>query len=180
MPKTKPPKTIEDLYALPPETRAELIEGEIYMVPAPFVPHQRIVRNLYDGLAGFARGKRLGEVLFSPVDVVLSRGCVLQPDLVFVSRQRASIVRDRIEGAPDLVVEVLSPSSDVRDRKVKRDLYARHGVPEHWIVDPDARTVEALVLRDGAYALLAIFEAGDVVDTETLPGLKLPVARVFE
>lgn len=177
---TKRPKTIDDLGALPPETRAELIEGDIFMSPTPNLRHQRIVANLYRHLDAHVRSRRLGEVFLSPIDVILAPDAVAEPDVVFVSSARRSILRQWIEGAPDLAVEVLSPSTNVRDRVVKRDLYARHGVPEYWIVDPDARTVEVLKLAGGAYALHAVFEPGDTIASPVLPDLRLAVEAVLE
>jgi Uma2 family endonuclease len=176
---TKRAKTLDDLRALPPETRAELIGGDIFMSPTPNLRHQRIVANLYRSLDAHVRSRRLGEVFLSPIDVILAPDAVAEPDIVFVSSARRSILRQWIEGVPDLAIEVLSPSTNVRDRVVKRDLYARHGVPEYWIVDPDARTVEILKLSGPAYALHAVFESGDTITSPVLPDLRLAVEAVF-
>lgn len=177
---TKVPNTVDDLMKLPPETRAELIEGEIFMSPSPNAHHQRVVRNIVEGLLPFLRQHPIGSLFFAPLDVVLSRTVVVQPDVLFLSSARGHIVGDRIEGAPDLAVEVVSPGTDVRDRTVKRGLYARHGVREYWIVELDARTVEVLTLKGNEYALHAVFEPGDTITSQILAGLQLPLDPLFE
>ncbi len=174
----KRPKTIDDLMRLPPETRAELIEGEIFMSPAPHPKHQMAIGNIFRGVENQAREGGWGRVFVAPVDVVLEDE-VVEPDVLFIATSRLGIVRDRIEGAPDLVVEVLSPSTEVRDRVVKRALYAKNGIREYWIVDVDAKSVEVLKLAGTAYGLHAVFEAGDRITSPVLPGLSLPVADVF-
>jgi Uma2 family endonuclease len=122
------------------------------VTPAPKVRHQQVLLRLAQVLGDLA--DRAGDVaLFAPVDVVLADHSVVQPDLVYVRAARAAIVRDRIEGAPDLVVEVLSPGTARRDLGEKLRLYAEVGVAEYWLVDPDARTFEFLVLRDGSYTV---------------------------
>jgi Uma2 family endonuclease len=140
--------TYDDYAALPDDgSRYELYEGELIMMPSPRPRHQVVIGNLYMLMAEHVSGHGLGQVYLSPIDVILSRITVLQPDLVHIERVRLGIVTERaIEGAPTLVVEVLSPSTDARDRGVKQALYARYGVPFYWIVDPEARTVQALRL----------------------------------
>lgn len=177
--RTRPRKTLADLYALPDEARAELIDGEILMAPAPTPWHQRVSGRIFTHVGAFVRARRLGELYYSPIDVVLPSGNVVQPDLVFVATRNARIVRDRIEGVPDLLVEIVSPSNPERDRFVKRDLYARAGVAEYWIVDPDAKAIEVLRLAAQAYEPAGYFEAGESLGSATFPGLALPVADLF-
>jgi Uma2 family endonuclease len=145
--------TYDDYAALPDDGhRYELYEGELVTMPSPRPRHQVVIGNLYMLMAEHVRDHRLGDVYLSPIDVILSRITVLQPDLVYVERARLGLVTERaIEGAPTLVVEVLSPSTDARDRGVKQALYARYGVPFYWIVDPEARTVQALRLGGDSY-----------------------------
>jgi len=141
--------TYDDYAALPDDGRRyELYEGElIAMTPAPRPRHQQVIGNLHLLMAEHVRRHGLGEVFVSPIDVILSRITVLQPDLVYLDAARLQFVTDRaIEGAPTLVVEVLSASTEARDRGAKQALYARYGVPYYWIVDPAARTVQALRL----------------------------------
>lgn len=149
--------TYDDYAALPDDGRRyELYEGELIMTPSPRPRHQVVIGNLHMLMAEHVRAHGLGQVYLSPIDVILSRITVLQPDLVYIERARLEIVTERaIEGAPTLVVEVLSPSTDARDRGVKQALYARYGVPFYWIVDPDARTVQALRLSGESYEAVA-------------------------
>jgi Uma2 family endonuclease len=145
--------TYADYAAIPADGRRyELHEGELSVTPAPGTRHQQVVGNLYLALRHHVDAGPGGRVFVSPIDCILSDTSVVQPDIVYVARAREAVVTERgIEGAPTLVVEVLSPSTAAVDRAVKRQLYARHGVPYYWIVDPDARRIEAYVLTEGAY-----------------------------
>jgi len=171
--------TYADLVKLPPDLhRHEILEGEWFMTPAPVPDHQRVVRNIIILLDAHAEALDLGEVLGSPVDCLLSRYTVLEPDVVFVARDRAAIVRKKyIKGAPDLVVEVSSPSTAAIDRGRKLALYRRYGVREYWIVDLFARVVE--VHEFGRRAVTRIHKEGQRFETACLPGLKVSVDEVF-
>jgi Uma2 family endonuclease len=160
--------------SLPEGTLAEFIGGEILMSPSPKTRHQRLVWRLGPALDDAVRQARRGEVFVAPFDVHLPSGDVVQPDVLFVSTARSAIVQDWIRGAPDLVVEVLSPETRQRDLDVKSELYARNGVAEAWLVDPDASTVE--VRRAGAVVRLA---APDVLAPPLLPGFTLTLADLF-
>jgi len=173
--------TYDDYAALPDDGhRYELHEGELVMTPSPRTRHQVIVGNLHLMLAEHVQRHGLGEVFVSPIDVILSRISVLQPDLVYVEQARLGIVTERaIEGAPTLVVEVLSPSTDRRDRIVKQALYAQYGVVHYWIVDPAAQMVDALRLRDGAYEILGRLDGAVPVSLPPLTDLPLDPAAVW-
>ena len=147
--------TYEDYAALPDDgQRYELHEGELSVTPAPGTRHQGTIGNLYLLLRPYVDARSLGSVWLSPVDVILSAATVVQPDLVYVATDRASLVSERaIEGPPSLVVEVVSPSTLAIDRKTKLELYARHRIPFYWIVDPATRTIEAWELVGAAYRL---------------------------
>jgi Uma2 family endonuclease len=149
--------TYADYAALPDDGRRyELHDGELSVTPAPAPRHQRIAGNLYAMLRAHIESRRLGALLFAPVDCILSDTTVVQPDLVFVEAARTSRISERaIEGAPTLAIEVLSPSSETIDRRRKLDLYARHGIPYYWIVDPAARLIEAHALVGDRYGLAA-------------------------
>lgn len=177
---TRARKTVADYLALPDEPRVELLGGEFYMSPSPNWIHQRIVVNLTVKLDGHVRPRNLGKVCCSPFDCVLSREDVAQPDVLFIATANLGKIRDRLYGAPDLAVEVLSAANAERDRIVKRDLYATHGVREYWIVDPETRTVEVLALENGAWRLHAIFGIGDALDSPMMKELRLPVSEIFE
>ena len=145
--------TYADLAATPADgKRYELHEGEISMTAAPRPRHQLVVGNLYLVLAEYVRRLNLGEILLSPIDVILAEITVLEPDLVYVDRERLTRVSDRgIERAPTLVIEVLSPSTAATDRGIKFQLCARYGVPYYWIVDADARIIESYRLVGKTY-----------------------------
>ena len=123
------------------------------MSPAPNPEHQRIVSKLWKQLDAFVEERGLGEVFFSPVDVVLTQRRVVQPDVLFIAQNRLGIVKEHIDGAPDLVMEVVSEGSRRRDRIEKKALYEQFGLAEYWIVDPDRRTIEVFTLVKGVYRL---------------------------
>jgi len=154
--------TYADYAAIPEDGRRyELRDGELSLMPAPGTRHQAILRDLLGILNEHVKRGGLGVIFPAPVDCILADTTVLQPDLVFVDAARRARVTERgIEGAPTLVVEILSPSTAGTDRTVKAGLYARHGVPWYWIVDPETRTIEALALRGGAYEPASRLEAG--------------------
>ena len=173
--------TYQDYLKTPDDVRYELIEGElVVMEPAPTTSHQRILVNLTLLLAPFVRDHGLGEVLIAPTDVYLSDTNVLQPDLIFVTAARASIITERdVHGAPDLVVEIASPSTRRRDRGIKMDLYARHGVAEYWLMEPAAAIVETLRLEDERMASAGRYERAETFTTPLFPGLAVDLTKVF-
>lgn len=173
--------TYDDYCQLPDDGyRWEVLEGCMVREPAPRPLHQVIVGNLFRMLDGAAHRDRLGLVVASPLDVVLSEENVVQPDLVFIPSDRLSIVREKnIGGAPALIVEVLSPATHSRDRAVKRNVYERFGVREYWIVDPDRRTVERLVLAGDRYADPVTLSEGDTFSSPLFPGLEIEVRQIF-
>ena len=135
--------TYEDYRAAPADNRYELLDGALIMVPAPNTKHQRVSRELSTRLDRFINDQALGELFYAPCDVLLSETVVVQPDLLFVSREREhTITAENVRGAPDLVIEILSPATADKDRGVKREIYGRHGVTEYWLVDPVAETVQ--------------------------------------
>lgn len=175
------PHTYRDYLNTPDDIRYELIEGELLvMEPAPTTSHQRVLINLTLMLAPFARDHGLGEVLISPTDVYLSDTNVLQPDLLFVSAARASIITERdTHGAPDLVVEIASPNTRRRDRGIKMEIYARYGVAEYWLVDPATGTVETLRLDEGQMVTTGSYGGSDTFATPLLPGLAVDLKKIF-
>lgn len=148
--------TYKEYEALPADGRRyEIHDGELSVTPAPSPLHQRISGNLNDILRQHVKARHLGEVFYAPIDCILSETTIVQPDLVYLDAARLPLVSARgIEGAPTLAVEILSPSTTLIDRSTKLQLYARHGVPYYWIVDPEARTIEAYSLSEGAYQLV--------------------------
>ena len=174
--------TYEDWLRLPDDGFLyEVLDGELYISPPPFIPHQRSVGRLSTRMFLFAEEHGLGEVLQAPTGVRLPGQPVpVQPDILFVSLDRKGIVgKEYVEGAPDLVVEVLSPSNWHLDRKEKFQAYRSAGVREYWIVDPRARTVEVFVLEEGSYTLIAKLGAGDTVRSRVLSGFEVNVGDIF-
>lgn len=165
------------------DKRYELLDGEIVMVPSPTTGHQRVSRNLEFLLVTFVRAHRLGEVFDAPFDVVFGEGAtreVAQPDLVFVSSERRSIITEHaIEGAPDLVVEILSPGSEAVDRGYKRALYARYGVAEYWIVDPKAKVIEVYGLGPSGFEPRGRYQPRHQFASPLFSDLRLPLEEVF-
>jgi Uma2 family endonuclease len=176
----KPRKTVEDFLKLPEGSLAELIDGELLMTPSPRPTHQRIVANILFAMESFLRAHpSVGTLHLSPLDVHLPSGDIVEPDLIYVSKARTHIVQDWIRGAPDLLIEVVSPVHPERDLFVKRNLYARNGVLEYWIVQPDDKAVEVLRLSDAVYQPAGWFRSGEIVTTPLLPGFLLPVDAIF-
>lgn len=173
--------TYADWCRLPDDGRLyEILEGELYVSPPPSIDHQRAVRNLAFRLAEYLRRTGAGEVLFAPTGVKLSEDDVPEPDVVLVLREHAGrIGKQAIEGAPDLVVEILSPGTARRDVSTKRAIYQRHGVPEYWIVDPEGRAIEVLVLRAGRYERTGLYSTGETLRSPLLAGFEMEVAEVF-
>jgi Uma2 family endonuclease len=176
--------TYED-YVLFPEDgqRHEILDGEHYVTPSPTWDHQGAVGNLYLKLTPFVRERQLGKVGFAPFDVLLSEHDVVQPDLFFISTERQSILTEaNAQGAPDLVIEVLSGSTQRRDGTLKRDRYEGFGVREYWMVDPVRRTVRIYRRKATGFGDPALLSAaaGDVLTTPLLAGLEIRVSEIFE
>ena len=173
--------TYEDYRNTSDDERCELLDGEFIMAPAPSIGHQRIDTRLVSSLHTFVKERCLGEVLCPPCDVVLSNTNVVQPDLLFVSREREHILRggDNVQGAQDLVVEILSPSTAARDKSLKRDLYAKHGVLEYWLVDPVAQTITVMTPGEDGFETAAAYGRSQTLTSPTLPGLALNLDDLF-
>jgi Uma2 family endonuclease len=175
--------TYEDYLLFPDDgKRHEIIEGDHYITPAPNTKHQRASGNLFIVLSSFARRHKLGEVFDAPYDVVLSEENVVQPDLVFVSAGRATTVTEyNIQGAPDLVIEIVSEATRKKDEVTKRKLYERFRVREYWIVDPELETVKVFRLVKRSYVRVAelTHEGQKMVTTPLLPGFRLRLGDIF-
>jgi Uma2 family endonuclease len=176
----RPRVSYSDLERQPEDGRRyEIYDGEVFVVPAPVPLHQRAVRRLLRILDEYAAAHG-GEVLGSPIDIVFSEYDVLQPDLVYFSAERHHLVPDKlpIRSAPDLVVEVLSPSTSDTDRGRKLQTFARFGVPEYWIVDPEAPSLEVLALAGSQYQLRSRARGGEAVRSATLHQLTFELWRL--
>ena len=171
--------TYEEYYRLDDDKRYEIINGELLMSPAPDTWHQTWLSQLHVLLTLFVKGKRLGRVFIAPVDVVLDQENTVQPDLIFVAAANVDIVQRRaLFGVPDLLVEMVSPSSVRRDRYDKRELYARFGVKEYWIGDPANRAFEILTLAAGRYELHSSAEERGKVSSLLLPGFEFDLSEL--
>ena len=161
--------------------RYEIVDGKMIMPPSPNLEHQTILGQLHFLMYQFLNEHNLGRVWVAPLDVLVQREPLRtrQPDLLFVSSERASILGQIIEGGPDLVVEILSPSNTRAAMDEKLSDYARLGVRECWIVAPEGRTIEALELSEGKWQRLEIYGLGDTLRSQVLEGLELPVAEIF-
>jgi Uma2 family endonuclease len=173
--------TFDETLAELPESNqpTELWDGELIMSPSPSFFHQDIVAHFYKLLDAWVRERRLAKTAISPLDMVLTQRDVTQPDVMFISNDRLGILTDRVRGAADLVVEVISLGSRRRDRIDKRDLYEQHGVKEYWIIDPEARTVEVLSLESGAYKLAGRWKPSETAPSALLPGFAVSVDKLF-
>lgn len=170
--------TYDDLASLPDDQRYEIIDGELYVSPAPTRRHQLVAKRLMMAFLELEK-QRIATVWFAPLDLILSPTRVVQPDLMVVRWGRQSIVAEHgIVGPPDIVVEVLSPSTTKHDRTTKRRFYARNRIPEYWLVDPEAESVELLrLLDDGlSYRQAGWFGAGDRI---RIFDLELDVGPLF-
>lgn len=172
--------TYDDLAEMPDDgKRYELLEGEIVVSPAPVRNHQWAVFQMGQYL-GKAQDAGLGEVYVAPFEVYFDEHNAAQPDVLFVRRERLHIITEaRVEGAPDLVVEVLSPSTRRRDLRVKMQIYARFGVPYYWLVDAGDRTVQPYELTGGHYTSQPLLHPGDTLACPLFPGIALDVAALF-
>ena len=171
-------------YFMTPETviPQELIFGAVRVADAPFVSHQRVVLNLTIALYTHAKAEGAGEVLLAPIDVILDqdRGLVLQPDIVFISTARMDIVRDRIYGAPDLVVEVLSPHPRIGRLDERVRWFAAYGVPEIWLYHQPGRRLDILRCANGAVQSRQTCGWTDTVGSTALPNLSGTVRSLVE
>jgi len=170
------PYRMRDYERLPDEPRCELIFGRYVVSPAPLVRHQIVVALVWQHLERFARESQ-GLAVLAPVDVVIADHSAVQPDVLYVARERRNIVTDRVEGPPDLVVEVLSPGSAWRDRGEKLKLYAEGRVREYWIVDPAEKQIEFLINDDGRFVV--VLAADNAYRSPAIEGLSLDLAAFW-
>ena len=173
--------TYEQYAALDDGQRYEVVDGVLYMTPAPNIAHQKAVMRFVYYFMSYVEFSGLGNVFIAPCDVELAPNIVVQPDvLVVLKAHKERIKKTRIIGAPDLVVEVSSPGTATYDRRGKYDVYARAGVQEYWLVDPVARVVEVLSLEDGVYQSLGVFEDQNMVISKVVPAIsEVPATKFF-
>jgi Uma2 family endonuclease len=176
----RPRVSYTDLVQHPEDGRRyEIYDGEVFVVPSPLPLHQIVADNIYLLLREYANVHG-GVAITAPLDIAFTEYDVVQPDVVFFSEPRRHLVRLRevIRHAPDLVVEVLSSSTESTDRGRKLQTFARFGVPEYWIVDPTAPSIEVLLLKGADYQLQSQATIGQTLVSATLPELRLPIDRI--
>jgi Uma2 family endonuclease len=176
------PLTVRDLDDLPEDdqVRYEVIDGELYMSPFPFVPHQRAATNLLIILGSYLEQHPIGQVFISNTKVVLDELTGVGPDLVFIAEKHlGGLKRDGFYGPPDLMVEVTS-SKPKLDRVIKYRKYASAGIPNYWIIDPDARTLEAFQLKGKNYVLRKTARDSETFSPKLFPGLSIALSRLWE
>ena len=176
--------TYDDFVLFPDDgKRHELIDGEHYVTPSPNTKHQTVSSNLFLLIGSWLEAHPIGRVFYAPYDVVFSEFDVAEPDLLYLSNERAAgiITPQHVRGAPDIVVEIASPGTRQRDETVKRRLYERSAVSEYWVVDPEVDVVRIYqrTAEGFARAVELTREAGDVLTTPLLPGLEMPLSRIF-
>jgi Uma2 family endonuclease len=180
--------TYDDLQRLPDDhMRHELIDGEHYVTPAPSPKHQRVLGRVYFHICSYLEEHPLGRAYFAPFDVVFTQIDCVEPDMLYVSREREErqLTEKNLAGAPDLVVEVLSPSTKRVDEGAKLRLYERFGVPEYWVFDAEAEKVRVYRLKDGRLELFAELSrrqgtSVQILSTPLLPGLEIPLDKIFD
>jgi Uma2 family endonuclease len=171
--------TYEHYCLLPEGDRRELIEGELLVTPAPSEKHQRYSGNIEFELRKYLEESPVGVLYHAPFDVILDTHNVVQPDvLIILQANRSRIVSEGLRGAPDLVIEILSPGTSSRDLVYKRHIYHRFKVPEYWIVDPERDQLHVLTWQEKEYAS-TLKEATETVSSSLLPGLELQLSKVL-
>ena len=177
---TKAKYTYEDYLNTPEGERYELLDGELILVASPNEEHQIASIELASLMHYHAKAGDLGMVFHAPFDIVFSDTEVVQPDIMFISKEREHIrTAANVRGAPDMVVEILSPSSVSRDWNYKRELYAKYGVEEYWIADPVHKMVSVMRLKDGILELAGTYVEGDTVVSTALEGFSVGVGEIF-
>jgi Uma2 family endonuclease len=161
--------------------RCEMLDGDIIPVPIPAIRNQAISLRFASALLQYVDSRGLGRVLPAPCSVVLSNKIVMQPDIVFIKNERRGLIGKRsLQGAPDLVVEVLSPDVRKKDFRLKKRIYERFGVQEYWLVDPDAAAVETMIWSELGYISISGFDKSDKLSSPLLPNLNLDLSGAFE
>lgn len=172
--------TYDDYVRLPEGAPYQLLGGKLVMTPAPSTKHQTVVQNIFLLLSGFLGSAEKGKIFLAPVDVFFSPTDICQPDVLYILPNRLSIIaEDKVNGAPDLIVEVLSPSTAYYDLRKKYKLYEQYGVREYWIADPMENSLEVYELRNGRFVLADRQEGTGEIASRLLPDFSVRLADVF-
>jgi len=169
----------QDYLQLPEDKRYEIIDGDLFMVPSPNEAHQRILLTLSTTLLNYVKKNKLGYIYCAPFDVLFSEEDIAQPDIIFVTNENRKIItKDNIKGAPDLLVEILSPSTSKRDMGIKKKLYARHGVREYWIIDPEREMVDVFSLKGREFESKR-YGVQDCLSSSVIKDMTIEVKEIF-
>lgn len=172
--------TYSDYYKLDDDKRYEVLEGELIMTPAPLYIHQKIQSKLGFILQNYVNEKNIGEILFSPLDVVLSKTNVLQPDIIYISNDNRKIIQKRgLFGPPDMVVEIISPSTTHRDLQVKKTIYEKFNINEFWVAYPDEKILENYIIKDMRYELFSSVITTGIIKSQALND-ELEIGNIWE
>jgi len=170
----------EDYFSLPDTNRyVELSDGRIIMPPHPTFSHQEALKRLFLRLQAYVEKNNLGIVQIAPLPVRLWPGKIREPDIFFIGKEHSDRIGETVCGVPDLVVEVISSSTERTDRVEKFLEYAKAGIREYWLIDPEKKTVEVYSLRGGDYILVGKYSGSQVATSEMLPGFKLRASELF-
>lgn len=173
--------TYKDYERLPEGAPYQLIRGELVMTPSPIPYHQDILGKLFYELKQFIEKNNLGKIYIAPIDVYFSETETYQPDIIFITNDRLSIISEKkIEGPPDLVIEILSPATAYYDLRIKKDTYEQSGVKEYWIVDPIQKKIEVFVNKEGGFEPVSTAKGEGEVKSELLKGLSISLKEIFE
>jgi len=174
--------TYEDYKTFPDNDgiRKEIIEGELFMSPAPSIKHQLVSQELFVLFYNYVKKNKSGRTFYAPCDIIFSDINVVQPDLIYLSKEKYEILTDsNIQGAPDLIIEILSPSNKENDRIFKKHMYEKFGVKEYWVVDPENEKLEIWELKNNKYQLAIKAGNNQVVESPSLKGLRVNLSAVF-
>ena len=173
--------TVKDYDLLEEGAPFQLINFDLVMSPSPLAVHQQILFNLSEIIVLYNINSRTGQWMYAPMDVKFDDGNVLQPDILFISEERkAELIKDRVEGAPDLIIEILSPSNAYYDLRQKKELYEKYGVKEYIIIDPIAQNADLYILKEGVYQLNQKAQKLEQLNSVLLPGLAIDLQKIFK
>ena len=171
--------TYEDYARLPEGAPYQLINGELIMTPAPTPYHQRVSRKIEFLLIQYVENNNLGEVFDSPIDVYFSEEDVFQPDIIFISKERFNIIGEKkIEGAPDLIIEILSPATAYYLGR-KYEVYEKNGVKEYWIVHPERKSIEIYQNQEGQFKLIQTAKEKGIIKSKLIKNFEINLEKIF-
>jgi Uma2 family endonuclease len=170
----------QDYQLLPEDIRYEILDGDLCMVSSSNTKHQRVSKKLLVALARQVEERNLGEIFVAPYDVILSDDNIVQPDILFIAGGRVGLVGElNLQGVPDLVIEILSAGSRKKDLETKKKIYARFGVGEYWVVDPDAETIAVQIWTEIGYLRYAVYAKSECLSSPLLPVVKIRLQDIF-